>query len=88
LFILAALTLGVATWLQTRRRWFPLTQGATLLTLLNLCLKPGVLRYYWGDALRVMGPAQVLVLLALVGTLAVPRGMRDVDQRALDTGPT
>jgi hypothetical protein len=81
LFILAVLTVGAAGWLQTRRRWFPLTQGAMLLSLLNLCLKPGVLRY-WGDALRVMGPAQVLVLLAMVGTSALPGGTRDVEHRA------
>lgn len=57
-------TLVVAVFVALRSSWTPVTQMGLALSAVVACFGPSVWGL-WGEALRVMAPAQALVLLAL-----------------------
>ena len=66
--LIGAVTVVAAVLATRRTRWFPIVPGAVCLAALIPCYGPSV----WalsGEALRVMVPAQVLLILAFVGRL-------------------
>ena len=63
-FVLGALTIACAVWVARRFVWWPISQGALAYALLLLLLGPNAWRYP-GEAIRLMGPAQILIVLAV-----------------------
>jgi hypothetical protein len=62
--LIATLTLLVAVLIAVRGRWqYPVTHGAIALTAVLVCFGAGVFALP-GEALRVMAPVQVLLLIA------------------------
>lgn len=66
-FALGALTVAGGIWLARSRPLWPVSEGALCFSLLILFLGANAWRYP-GEAIRLLGPAQVLIAL----TLAVP----------------
>jgi hypothetical protein len=71
-FVLGAITVAAAIHVHRTRRWFPVTHGAVAFAAVILLLGPNAWRYP-GEAIRLLGPAQFLTLLA-VGLPAAIRG--------------
>jgi hypothetical protein len=71
-FVLGALTVVAAVWVFRTRRWFPIAHGALAFAVVIPFLGANAWRYP-GEAIRLLGPAQVLIVLAVVGAPAVAR---------------
>lgn len=77
-FVLGALTVAAGVWVFRRRQWWPVSHGALAFSLLLLVLGPNAWRYP-GEAMRLMGPAQLLIVLAAAAHRpATPRTPADL----------
>lgn len=65
-FALGAATVASAVWAFRRHRWFPVAHGALATALLIPFLGANAWRYP-GEAIRLLGTAQLLVVVAVVG---------------------
>lgn len=65
-FVLGAVTVVLAVWTFRRHRWFPVADGALAFALLIPFLGANAWRYP-GEAIRLLGTAQLLVVVAVVG---------------------
>lgn len=69
-FAVAVATVATVVWVARQWSWWPVTHGAVLFSLLLLFFGPNAWRHP-GEAMRLMGPAQALVVLGmLAGPLA------------------
>jgi hypothetical protein len=71
-FVLGALTVIAAVWVFRTRRWFPIAHGALAFAAVIPFLGPNAWRYP-GEAIRLLGPAELLIVLAVVGAPAAAR---------------
>jgi hypothetical protein len=76
-FVLGALTVVAAVWVFRTHRWFPVAHGALAFAVVIPFFGANAWRYP-GEAIRLLGPAQVLVALARIG--APVRSRRHVDR--------
>jgi len=66
-FLLGAVTVAAAVWVFMRARWYPIAMAALLFGVLIVCLGPNAYRYP-GEAIRLMTPAQCLLLLCFAAS--------------------
>jgi len=75
-FTLAAVTVIGGLWVWRRGQWWPISDAAALFSLLILFLGPNATRLP-GELVRLIMPAQVLIVLALAGTTGADEPQRD-----------
>ena len=74
-FLLGAVTVAAGVWVYRRRPFWPVSEGALAFSLMLLVLGPNAWRYP-GEAIRLMGPAQLLIAIAVAAHAPVRRGHR------------